>query len=172
MQLLDAAATYLFLNKLVTPFEKWDACKLGIIDHEGNVLKSRNDLTTSAEKKAFGYFDILAVNLKKLLAKVPGGKTALGSYAAALLLLKEYPKIHKEDEDFLNNLEPLLETYLQEAADLLSEDAPVSNVGGGAIAGANGDPPITNNTKYKRHNIATTKKMLADVAVLLRRNPQ
>jgi hypothetical protein len=169
MQLLDAAVTYMFLNKLVTPFEKWDAHKLGIIDKDGNVLKPRAELKTDAEKKAFGYFDVLAVNLKKLLAKVPGGKTVLGSYAAALLLLKEYPKIHREELD-LDNLEPILETYLEEAAVLL-EDVPTNAVGNDQVAGLTGDPPVSNKNKYKKANERDTKQMLSHVAALLRRSP-
>lgn len=41
-----------FLKRLVTPFEKTDAYKFGIIDKFGNILKSRKDLKTSKEKSA------------------------------------------------------------------------------------------------------------------------
>ena len=80
---------YQFLKKLVTPFEKTDAFKLGIIDEKGKILKRRRDLDTSEEKDAYNLSDTLVWNLKKILGKIPLGKTRLASYAAALWLIKE-----------------------------------------------------------------------------------
>ena len=80
---------YQFLKKLVTPFEKTEAFKLGIIDKKGKILKKRRDLTTVAEKEAYNLSDTLIWNLKKILAKVPGGSTKIASYGAALWLIKE-----------------------------------------------------------------------------------
>ena len=80
---------YQFLKKLVTPFEKTAAFELGIIDEKGKILKRRRDLETSDEKSAYNLSDTLVWNLKKILGKVPGGKSRLASYAAALWLIKE-----------------------------------------------------------------------------------
>ena len=80
---------YQFLKKLVTPFEKTEAFKLGIIDKDGKILKKRRDLETTEEKKAYNLSDTLVWNLKKILGKIPLGKTRLASYAAALYLIKE-----------------------------------------------------------------------------------
>ena len=80
---------YQFLKKLVTPFEKTEAFKLGIIDKKGKILKRRRDLSTVAEKEAYNLSDTLVWNLKKILAKVPGGSTKIASYGAALWLIKE-----------------------------------------------------------------------------------
>ena len=80
---------YQFLKKLVTPFEKTEAFKLGIIDNKGKILKKRRELTTVAEKEAYNLSDTLIWNLKKILAKVPGGSSKIASYAAALWLIKE-----------------------------------------------------------------------------------
>ena len=60
---------YQFLKKLVTPFEKTEAFKLGIIDNKGKILKKRRELTTVAEKEAYNLSDTLIWNLKKILAK-------------------------------------------------------------------------------------------------------
>ena len=87
--LVDMFLTYQFLKRIVVPFEKWDAYKLGIIDKQGKVLKKKKQLKTDNEKAAWGYFDILTANLKKLLAKIPGGSSMLGSSAAAYLMIKE-----------------------------------------------------------------------------------
>ena len=80
---------YQFLKKLVTPFEKTEAFKLGIIDKDGKILKKRRDLETKEEKSAYNLSDTLVWNLKKILGKIPFGKSKLASYAAALYLIKE-----------------------------------------------------------------------------------
>jgi hypothetical protein len=87
--MVDMFLTYQFLKRIVVPFEKWDAYKLGIIDKNGKVLKKKKDLETDNEKAAWGYFDILTANLKKLLSKLPAGDTLLGSSIASYLMLKE-----------------------------------------------------------------------------------
>ena len=177
MQIIDLFTTYNFIKRIVTPFKQWKAYKLGIIDEKGGQLKQRKDLKTQDEREAFGYLDILALNLKKLLAKVPGGASTLGTYAAALLLLKEYPKVQKEDESLMQDLPALLEETLEEARGFLTEDgAPTNAVGGGQIAGAGigpqGEPPVTQRSKYKRKNEDDTRKMLQGVQAALVRRPK
>ena len=92
---------YQFLKKLVTPFEKTDAFKLGIIDEKGKILKRRRDLETSEEKDAYNLSDTLIWNIKKLMGKIPGGKSRLASYAAALWLIKEQQDGYKITEEEL-----------------------------------------------------------------------
>ena len=53
---VDLVITYRVVKLLVTPFEKQDAFKLGIIDKDGNVLKKYKTLQTRAEKKSFPLF--------------------------------------------------------------------------------------------------------------------
>ena len=67
----DYYLTYKFIKALIQPFDKTDAYKLGIIDDEGNILKKKRDLKTSEEKDAYGYFNRMVWNLKKLIQKVP-----------------------------------------------------------------------------------------------------
>jgi hypothetical protein len=82
----DLVYTLRFLRLLTTKFEDTTAFKLGLIDKEGKKLKSPE---TSDERSAYNMFHRLVFNLKKLLAKVPGGSSKLASYAAALFLIKE-----------------------------------------------------------------------------------
>ena len=96
---VDLFLVYQFVTRLATPFEKWDAFKLGIIDAEGKVLKKRKTLKTKKEEQAWGLYDIMLANIKKLLAKVPGGSSKFASYAAALFLIKEYK--HFTDESLI-----------------------------------------------------------------------
>jgi hypothetical protein len=75
-----------FLRLLTTPWKKTNAYKEGIIDENGEVIKKP---TTSKEKSVYNTFHKLVYNLKRLLNKVPFGKSTLASYAAALYLIKE-----------------------------------------------------------------------------------
>jgi len=75
-----------FLRLLTTPWNKTNAYKEGIIDENGKVIKKPE---TSREKEVYNTFHKLVYNLKRLLNKVPFGKSTLASYAAALYLVKE-----------------------------------------------------------------------------------
>jgi hypothetical protein len=82
----DLTYTLRFLRLLTTKFEDTTAFKLGLIDKDGKKLRKPE---TSEEKSAYNTFHRLVFNLKKLLAKVPGGSSKFASYAAALFLIKE-----------------------------------------------------------------------------------
>ena len=102
---IDLFVTYRFIRLLTTPFQKTDAYKLGIIDENGNRIKKPNstkpavELSTSEQKNAYTILHKLVFNIKKLFAKVPGLRTKVGTYAAALFLLKDTFKEHVEDPD-------------------------------------------------------------------------
>ena len=113
---VDLAAIYMFLKRLVTPFEQWDAYKTGLIDKNGKVIVDKADRTPE-QNKSFGYFDRLVANLKKLLGKVPGGKSRIASFAAALLLLR----VKNIDPDDIEYLEECLQHYMKEAEMLVEE---------------------------------------------------
>jgi hypothetical protein len=83
----DLVYTFRFLKLLVTQFEDTDAFKLGIIDDKGNKIK--NNISTADERSAYTSFHRLVFNVKKLMAKAPGGSSRIASYAAALYLIKE-----------------------------------------------------------------------------------
>jgi len=84
----DLIYTFRFLTLLTTKFEKTNAFDLGIIDADGKRIKDVS-LDTREKKSAYTPFHRLVFNVKKLLAKVPGGKSSVASYAAALFLIKE-----------------------------------------------------------------------------------
>lgn len=151
---IDIALIYSFLKRLVTPFEKWDAYKVGMIDKDGQVIVPKDERTQEQEK-SWGYFDRLVANLKKLLGKVPFGKTRLASFAAALLLLRE----ENLDPDNLQILEEKLQEYMTEV-ETLNEEV-TNNVAGGQIAGIgigpNGEPGIQ---KRKRKTKMLTRNYI------------
>ena len=102
---IDLFVTYRFLRLLTTPFEKTDAFKLGIIDEKGNRVKLPKstkpavELSTSELQSAYTILHKLVFNIKKLFNKVPGLRTKVGSYAAALFLLKDTFKESVDDPD-------------------------------------------------------------------------
>jgi hypothetical protein len=160
---VDAYLVYSFIRRLVTPFEKYPAFKAGLIDKDGNFTKSRN-MFTPDERKALPIFDIMIINLKRLIAKVPLGKTRIATIAAALMLLRSKPSAKKVQEDYVDELFNLEEELLKtmEEVESVMEDgagAVVNNAGGGSIAGL-GDKPsvvvVPNKAaeKYKKKNKA------------------
>jgi hypothetical protein len=79
-----------FLRLLTTDWNKTKAYQLGIVDENGKKLKKPQ---TSEEKSAYTAFHRLVYNIKRLLAKLPGGKTKFAKYATALFLIKEHTKL-------------------------------------------------------------------------------
>jgi len=106
----DLFYAFRFLKLLVTPFEKTEAFKLEIIDKDGKVLKKAAERTTPEEKAAYTVFHRLVFNIKRLLGKVPGGKSVVGRYGAALFLIKEHTGM--SEKAIIKSLEKYLETDL------------------------------------------------------------
>ena len=92
----DAYYTYRFVKILSTPWEEMEAYKLGIIDENGEVLRKSRTLKTSEEKEAYTLFHRLVFGIKRILQKVPGGRSVVASYAVALFLLKEHTGMSDE----------------------------------------------------------------------------
>ena len=114
---VDLFLVYQFVRRLATPFNKWKAYDLGIIDEKGKVLIKRKDFTRAEQRNAWGIFDIMIANLKKILAKVPGGSSRLASYAAALYLIKEWN--HFSDDSLLT--EDITEEQINESLLLFND---------------------------------------------------
>ena len=100
---IDLFVAYRFLRILTTPWEDQPAFKHGIIDKDGKLLRKANELKTSDEKNSFTLLIRLVFNLKRLLQKVPGLGTKLGTYATALFLLKQHFASQVEEEDMIEN---------------------------------------------------------------------
>ena len=103
----DVVYTIRFLKLLVTKIEDTGAFKAGIIDADGNKVKDYDmgDMDKrDAYRTHYTSFHRLVFNLKKLMAKVPGGSSIVARYGAALALIKEdgdlsdrqIQKIHEE----------------------------------------------------------------------------
>lgn len=112
----DLTYTFRFIRMLVMKWENWDAYKLGIIDEDG---KRQRDVKLDSDEKKSAYtpFIRLAANVKRLLSNIPGGGSKLGSFAAALYLIKE--RCNLTDR----SLEKILKECNIEPIDFLSEES-------------------------------------------------
>ena len=103
---VDLFVTYRFLKLLVTPWEKQEAYKEGIIDKNGKTLIKAKDFTKESQRQAFTLLHRLVFNCKRIMMKIPLVRTQLGTYATALFLLKEHYKVDVN--------EPQVTRYLME----------------------------------------------------------
>ena len=101
----DLYYTFRFLKTLVTPWKDMEAFEHGIIDENGKNLIKSKDLKSSAAKDSYTTFHRLVFNIKRILEKVPMGKSKIASYAAALFLLRE--ETGMSEEAILNALEEI-----------------------------------------------------------------
>ena len=117
---VDLFVTYRFLKLLVTPWKKQEAYKLGIIDDKGkNLIRSR-DFEREDQRTAFTLLHRLVFNCKRIMQKIPFVRSQLGTYAAALFLLKEHYKIENLPEGEVTKF--LLENNLIDLNDDISEE--------------------------------------------------
>ena len=82
-RIVDTLIVFRILKLLTTKWENFNAYKLGIIDKNGNRIKTK-DVETSEEKNSFDLLHRLVFNLKRIINKIPFGKTAFASYACLL----------------------------------------------------------------------------------------
>ena len=133
---IDLFVTYRFLKLLTTPFEKTDAFKFGIIDEKGNRIKKPKsslpavDLNTTEMKNSYTILHKLVFNIKKIFGKVPGLRTKVGTYAAALFLLKDTFKESVDDPDVF---EKEFMKYLKENNIELDNDISEEVIGFGEV---------------------------------------
>jgi len=120
-RLVDSLIVFRILKMLTTPFNKTKAYRFGFIDQDGKRIKKipnpevkgsfiENNPKTPEEKNSMTPLHRLVFNLKKLIEKVPGGKSQIASYAVALALLKENAELSNEQFD---ELEEKFYSYLK-----------------------------------------------------------
>ena len=153
-QVVDLYMVYQFVKRLATPFKETKAFELGLIDEKGKRLKKAS---SKDEKNAMNYYDRLIFNLKRLLSKVTGIESKMGSLTDALFLLKESDKPRNKRRqyitesdfyEFMRGNKQLIES--------LMEEVPANNASAGNIAGVSPgeDPPMRKKVidRYKRKN--------------------
>ena len=152
---VDIFMVYQFLKRLAMPFTRWDAYKQGVIDKDGKILipKNKRDFKQNQSLKVF---DVMILKLKRLLGKVPLGKSKIASYAAALWLIREYDEtkseeqVLNEDVDYLKYVHDIRNERFEKFRQFI-EDAP-ANATGAAVVGT-GDTGISWMTKKKQRKL-------------------
>ena len=111
---VDTVYAFRFIRMMVMDWKNWDAYKEGIIDENGK--RNRNvKLDTDSKKSAYTPFIRLVANIKRLVTKIPGGGSKLGSFASALFLIKEKANISEK------GLKDICEKCNIEVLDFLNE---------------------------------------------------
>ena len=157
---IDLFVTYRFLKLLTTPFEKQDAFKLGIIDADGNrITKPKStrpavELNTAEMKNSYTILHKLVFNIKKLFSKVPGLRTKVGTYAAALFLLKDTFKESVDDPDVF---EKEFMKYLKEQGVELDNEISEEVIGFGEVL-PKGNYVLINDILNKEEEELSAKK--------------
>jgi hypothetical protein len=161
---IDLFVTYRFIKLLVTPFNKTDAYRLGIIDETGNrimpppkagVRQTKPEpLRTTDEKNAYTILHKLVFNIKKIFEKVPGLRTKLGTYAAALFLLKDTFKESVDDPDVF---EKEFMKYLKEQGCEIDDSINEEIIGFGEVL-PKGEYVLVNDILNKEEEDLTAKK--------------
>ena len=154
-----------FIKKLSTPFVEWPQHSKGIINDKGEILKKDDKDHTN-----FTYYDLLILNIKRLLEKNPLEKQKIKTYAGALYLLKEGQAAFDKSEIYViekieENIQDLLlyEEYIVETESAV----PVNAAGGGNVAGIGvgpeGEPGGTKNVMsyIRRKNVQNSIKARA-----------
>ena len=161
---IDLFVTYRFIKLLVTPFEKTDAFRLGIIDEKGarvmpgpiaGVRQTKPEpLRTTEEKNAYTILHKLVFNIKKIFEKVPGLRTKLGTYAAALFLLKDTFKESVDDPDMF---EKEFMKYLKEEGYEIDDSISEEVIGFGEVL-PKGEYVLVNDILNKEEEELSAKK--------------
>ena len=157
---IDLFVTYRFLKLLTTPFEKQDAFKLGIIDADGNRIRQPKstrpavELSTTELKNSYTILHKLVFNIKKIFAKVPGLRTKVGTYAAALFLLKDTFKESVDDPDVF---EKEFMKYLKEQGMELDNEISEEVIGFGEVL-PKGNYVLVNDILNKEEEELSAKK--------------
>ena len=160
---IDLFVTYRFIKLLTTPFEKQEAYKLGIIDKDGNrvvppkirgLIQKLKRLDKIEEKEAYTVLHKLIFNIKKLFNKVPGLRTKVGTYAAALFLLKD---TFKESVDDVDMFEKEFVKYLKEQGIELDNTISENVIGFGEVL-PKGEYTLLQDILNKEEEDLTAKK--------------
>jgi hypothetical protein len=162
IRLVDTAIVYRILKMLVTPFDKTQAFKHGIIDAKGKEVKTMSQLNTADERDSYTLLHRLVYRIKRIIEKVPVENKKIASYAAALALIKESMEkgcepidlevryIHMLEADLtkeINELEALREGRLL-TFKLFLEEVPANNAA--ATPGIDGFTPDTLGVKVTK----------------------
>lgn len=118
----DTAIVFYIAKKLVTPYKRWSAFELDIIDEKGKILKKR--LSTREEKNAFTILDKFILKLRNIV-----GDNTLLKIGITGLILMDYKEDGKVIEEYNSNVENKLFSKISETIlnNFIAIDIPLAN---------------------------------------------
>lgn len=138
MSTFDNIVIIKILMELTKDIKDTEAYKLGVVDKNMDVIVSPKD-RTAEQKNAYSYLTRFVFSLKKMLAKLPTGKSKFTTLASALYLIKDSDAIKKKDifEEIenlsiycqVNDIILFEESFIIQ--DFLSEEVSTTSVGTG-----------------------------------------
>ena len=146
--MIDRLLAFKILSMIVTPFDKTDAFKFGIVDAEGKLLRKVADLTGD-EAEAYNPLVRLVFNIKRLIGKLPGGESKIKNISSAYFLVKENLDADASEESLMEQYFDMNRevTLVDETVEVLQflEDAPANATG----AAVSTDEPVIKPRKKK-----------------------
>lgn len=160
---LDNLLSLKLLRKFTQRYQDTEMFKLGIIDSSGKFLIPPSKQTI-AQKNSYTKLDVLVINLRKLIEKLPFGKRSIAKYAIALKLIQEeigqdYPSLKDDLSKYIKENCFFEENCGVEMTDMLFEDGMGS---GGAVSNVTGGMDMADSVLGKRKKITSTVEYKPD----------
>lgn len=130
-QYVTSFAVYKLLSEIIKPFTAFDVYRAGLIDANGNILKSEGELTPE-EKNLLNPFTRLVIGIKRLVQALPGNRLKADfKYisTAGKAMAFECSELGGDGELFLEELEKTLDVLLEDG-----EGGGVGNEMGGGFS--------------------------------------
>jgi hypothetical protein len=127
-RIIDGIIVYRIIRMLITPWDRQEAFKLGIVDNKGKPLKKASELTTEKERQNYTILHRMVFRFKRIIEKVPMENKQFLSFAAAIAMLKE-DKLEELDNHLALLEETDTDLLLEEFKALMEDGAPVNVVG-------------------------------------------
>lgn len=169
-QLLDNLIAFRILHILLTPIEKSDAYRLGIVDKNGKQIKKPK---TEEERDSWTNLTKIIFKLKGIIAKNLQGEKDLRSIANSMHIAKECQHYDADSldiesifeqtigyvtEEDIEKLQSMMsDKYSKSFKDFISEEAPANNAS--ATPGVAGFEPAERVRRLKKRTGITDSKL-------------
>lgn len=145
--IVDNAIALRIAYMLQLPFVDYDAYKLGVIDEEGNVLKSKSEMTDK-EKASITLLHRMIFRIKHLLSKLPGGDSRLKGLVASFLLMREAI----ENDTYTVTKEQILQLSELVTDDEVKLFEEITSTAVANVQGLDSEPVVNRKPKMVRRN--------------------
>lgn len=133
--IVTSFTVYKLMNEVIKPFTALKAYQNGLIDANGNLLKSEAEMTAK-EKNILSPFTRLVIGIKRLVQAIPGNKLKADfNYiqTAAKAMAFECHELGGDGELFLEELQKSLDVLMEEG-EVAAGDSTIGNVIGAGFS--------------------------------------